>query len=30
MSLGDQTPAEYTAQIKGSCLGRGSETTVLQ
>ncbi len=30
MSLGDQTPAEYKAQIKSSCLGKGPETAVLQ
>ena len=30
MSLGDQTPAEYKAQIKSSGLGKGPETAVLQ
>ena len=30
MSLGDQTPAEYKAQIKSGCLGQGSEVAVLQ
>jgi len=30
MSLGDQTPAEYKAQITSSCLHRGPETAVLQ
>ncbi len=30
ISLGDQTPAEYKAQIKSSCLGKGPETAVLQ
>ncbi len=30
MSLGDQTPAEYKAQIKSSCLGKSPEAVVLQ
>ena len=31
MSLGDETPAEYKAQIKSSCLvGKGPEAVVLQ
>ncbi len=30
MSLGDQTPAEYKAQIKSSCLQKGPEPAVLQ
>jgi hypothetical protein len=30
MSLGDQTPVEYKAQIKSGCLGQSSEAAVLQ